>query len=69
MKGLTAAERHVASLAAAGLSNAAIAKRRGTALRTVANQMASVLRKLRICSRHELTAHIPLLAREDDVDR
>jgi DNA-binding CsgD family transcriptional regulator len=66
--GLTAAERDVATLAAAGLSNAAIAMHRGTAIRTVANQMASVLRKLRIGSRHELGAHIALLPRQEGSD-
>jgi DNA-binding CsgD family transcriptional regulator len=65
MRGLTAAERDVATLAAAGLSNAAIATRRGTAIRTVANQMASVLRKLRIGSRHDLPSHSALLAVEE----
>ncbi len=53
---LTAAERQVASDAAAGLSNAAIAKKRGRAVRTIANQLASVYRKLGIASRSELAA-------------
>jgi DNA-binding NarL/FixJ family response regulator len=55
-KPLTAAERHVASLATAGMKNAAIAKHRCTSELTVANQMASILRKLRLRSRCELAA-------------
>jgi DNA-binding NarL/FixJ family response regulator len=51
---LTEAEREVARLAVDGLSNAAIAKQRGTSMRTVANQMASILRKLGVESRREL---------------
>jgi DNA-binding NarL/FixJ family response regulator len=51
---LTPSERDVASLAAAGLSNAGIARCRGTAERTVANQMASILRKLQVPSRYAL---------------
>jgi DNA-binding CsgD family transcriptional regulator len=54
--GLTAAEREVAALAAAGLSNGDIARRRGRAPRTVANQLASVFRKLGVASRAELAA-------------
>ena len=53
---LTPVERHVASLAARGLSNAAIGRQRGKSERTVANQMASVLRKLHVGSRYELAA-------------
>ncbi len=51
---LSVAERHVARLAAEGLSNAEVARVRGTSLRTVANQMASVLRKLGVDSRRQL---------------
>lgn len=51
---LTAAERDVARHVLAGLSNAAIATRRGTSARTVANQLASIYRKLDVCSRAEL---------------
>jgi DNA-binding CsgD family transcriptional regulator len=51
---LSAAEREVASLAARGESNATIAQRRKTSVRTVANQMAAILRKLGINSRDEL---------------
>jgi DNA-binding CsgD family transcriptional regulator len=53
---LTPVERHVASLAARGLSNAAIGRQRGKSERTVANQMASILRKLSVGSRYELAA-------------
>jgi DNA-binding CsgD family transcriptional regulator len=56
--GLTAAEGAVAALAAEGLSNAEIARRRGTALRTVANQMASIFAKLAVGSRHELAIRL-----------
>ena len=51
---LTAAEREVAALALRGLSNRDIAVRRGARERTVANQLASVFRKLGISSRSEL---------------
>ena len=40
----------------AGLANAAIARRRGTSARTVANQVASIFRKLGVQSRAELAA-------------
>jgi DNA-binding CsgD family transcriptional regulator len=43
-----------------GQSNAAIAKARGTHVRTVANQLAALFRKLGVASRAELRA---LLAR------
>ncbi len=52
---LSPAEVEVAQLVVEGLSNAQIARRRGTSVRTVANQMASILRKLELSSRHELT--------------
>jgi DNA-binding NarL/FixJ family response regulator len=51
---LTKAERQVALDAAAGLSNEAIAKKRRRAVRTIANQLASIYRKLGIVSRAEL---------------
>lgn len=51
---LTRAEAEVAELAIAGLSNAEIAEHRGAAVRTVANQVAAVLRKIGVASRHEL---------------
>jgi DNA-binding NarL/FixJ family response regulator len=55
---LTAIERAVARDAIAGLSNAAIAKKRRRAVRTIANQLASVYRKLGVGSRAELAAHL-----------
>jgi DNA-binding NarL/FixJ family response regulator len=55
---LSPAEREVATLAAAGWTNAAISVHRGTSDRTVANQMASIFRKLGVSSRQELAAHI-----------
>lgn len=53
---LPAAEREVAALALQGLSNDDIARARGTSARTVANQLASVYRKLGIGSRLQLFA-------------
>lgn len=58
LSSLTPVEREVATLAASGLSNAAIGQCRGTSERTIANQMASILRKLRIGSRYELAARL-----------
>jgi DNA-binding CsgD family transcriptional regulator len=55
---LTAAESEVAALIIAGRSNAQIAKARGVALRTVANQVASILRKMRVGSRSALLAKL-----------
>ena len=53
---LTAAERSVLEGMLAGLSNAEIAEQRGSSVRTVANQVASVFRKLGVTSRSELAA-------------
>ena len=53
-KTLAPAEREVMSLVLQGLSNAAIARRRSTSARTVANQIASIFRKLGVGSRNEL---------------
>ena len=53
---LTEAERDVALAVARGLSNAEIAKRRSASPRTVANQVASIMRKLDVSSRSELAA-------------
>jgi DNA-binding CsgD family transcriptional regulator len=55
---LTASERAVMALILDGLSNAAIAERRGTSLGTVAKQCASIFRKARVRSRGE---HVALL--------
>jgi len=51
---LTRAERDVALLVLAGKSHDEIAKIRGRATRTIANQVASVFRKLGVASRTEL---------------
>jgi DNA-binding NarL/FixJ family response regulator len=51
---LTRAEISVASAACEGRSNGEIARRRGTSARTVANQLASIFRKLHVNSRSEL---------------
>ena len=53
---LTDAERAVIELAASGLSNAAIARRRRCSPRTVANQLAGAYKKLGVGSRRELRA-------------
>lgn len=53
---LTAAEREVMALILADLSNAEVARRRGTSVRTVANQLQSLFRKLGVNSRAELSA-------------
>ena len=39
-----------------GESNAAIVKERGTSPRTIANQVAALLRQFQVSSRHELVA-------------
>lgn len=52
--GLTAAERDVLARVVRGESNAAIAKGRSTSARTVANQVASLLRKTGARSRFDL---------------
>jgi DNA-binding CsgD family transcriptional regulator len=62
LSALTDAERSVATLAAAGLGNAAIARCRGTSERTVANQMAGIFRKLKVSSRYELASLLALSA-------
>ncbi len=51
---LTAAERDVVRRALSGASNAEIARGRGSSPRTVANQLASIFRKLGIFSRNAL---------------
>jgi DNA-binding NarL/FixJ family response regulator len=51
---LTAAEREVAESVARGASNAQIARERGRSVNTIAKQIASVFRKLRVHSRLEL---------------
>lgn len=51
---LSSAETHVAWLVCDGLSNRDIALERGTAERTVANQVASIFNKLEVCRRFDL---------------
>lgn len=53
---LTNAEREVLRLLEQGLSNAKIAKLRARSVRTIANQVASLLRKTATASRSELVA-------------
>ena len=48
---LTEAESAVALAVVRGLSNAAIADERGAAVRTVANQVAAIMKKLGVSSR------------------
>lgn len=55
---LTAAERGVLSGVLEGHSHRTIAARRHTSLRTIANQVASIFRKLGVHSRRELIARI-----------
>ena len=55
---LTPAEREVALHLLAGSTNADIARRRGSAERTVANQVAAVFSKLQARSRAELAARL-----------
>ncbi len=51
---LTAAEREVAEQVIVGASNQQIASQRGVSVRTIANQLASIYRKLDLRDRHEL---------------
>lgn len=55
-KKLSPAEREVAAFLLDGKSHAEIARSRDVALRTVANQVASLYRKLGVGSRGELVA-------------
>jgi DNA-binding CsgD family transcriptional regulator len=55
---LTDSEREVVQLVAQGLSNEDIGKARGRSARTIANQLASVYRKLGVNSRTELLARL-----------
>lgn len=57
---LTAAERDVARLVIEGLSNAAIAARRSTSIRTVANQLRSIFAKLAVGSRRQLCSRFSI---------
>jgi DNA-binding CsgD family transcriptional regulator len=51
---LSPAERLTALYVSRGLSNREVARRRGVALRTVANQVASILRKAGVGSRADI---------------
>lgn len=51
---LSATEGAILSAIATGESNAEIAKKRGTSPNTVANQVAALLKKFGVSSRHEL---------------
>jgi DNA-binding CsgD family transcriptional regulator len=54
--GLTPGERAVLELILGGQSTSEIARARGTSLRTVANQIAAIYRKVGVRSRRELFA-------------
>jgi predicted ATPase/DNA-binding CsgD family transcriptional regulator len=56
---LTTTEREIAVLAAAGLPNSAIARRRQNSIRTIETHMASVLRKLHLTSRRDIVRYVP----------
>jgi DNA-binding CsgD family transcriptional regulator len=55
---LTPAERQVLLLLMKGRTNDEIARARGTALRTVANQVQAIFKKLGVSSRNELVTHL-----------
>ncbi|WP_327118107.1 LuxR C-terminal-related transcriptional regulator [Nocardia sp. NBC_01730] len=56
---LSTAEQDVATLAAAGWTNTAIAARRGSSFKTVDAQMAAILQKLMIGSREDILVLVP----------
>jgi DNA-binding NarL/FixJ family response regulator len=58
---LTPAEVTVAQLILQGKSNREIAAQRGSTVRTVANQVASLFRKMNVRSRLELVTAAPML--------
>ena len=58
---LTRTEHAIVDALLAGKRNADIGRERGTSPRTVANQVASIFRKLGVCSRPELIAQAALL--------
>jgi DNA-binding NarL/FixJ family response regulator len=58
---LTEAERDVALAVIRGLSNAEIARARHASVRTIANQMAALMKKLEVASRVELAARFDVL--------
>jgi DNA-binding CsgD family transcriptional regulator len=55
---LAPAEREIARAILAGKPNAEIARERGTSPRTVANQVASIFRRLGVGSRAELVERL-----------
>jgi DNA-binding CsgD family transcriptional regulator len=56
LSGLSPTEQEIVHHLVAGCSNAEIAQLRRTSVRTVANQVASVYRKLRVRGRSELSS-------------
>ena len=64
---LTDAEREIVTALLDHQSNAEIARRRGTSVRTVANQVASIFRKLGVKSRGELVGTGALCRGKRDV--
>jgi DNA-binding NarL/FixJ family response regulator len=58
LRDLTSAERQIAERIALGMSNAELARHRGTSERTIANQVRAILRKTGVRSRSELTARL-----------
>lgn len=64
---LTAAESDVLARIACGASNARIAADRGVSVRTVANQVAHLFKKLGASSRYELM-RLVVVRRDHDVD-
>jgi len=58
VRALTRAERRVAVAILSGRTNAEIGRARGTSSRTIANQVASILRKLGVGSRYQLAAKL-----------
>ncbi|MFD0361304.1 LuxR C-terminal-related transcriptional regulator [Nocardia sp. GCM10030253] len=56
---LSTAEQEVATFAAAGWTNTAIAARRGSSFKTVDAQMATIFQKLMITSRADITTLVP----------
>jgi DNA-binding CsgD family transcriptional regulator len=63
--GLTQAEAAVLRLLVAGASNADISRARGTSVRTIANQVASLLRKLGAASRYDLIRRWTLIETDE----
>lgn len=62
---LSLAEREVAALIVRGRSNEQIARARNKSIRTIANQVASAMRKLGVGSRIELSSVLALHRFED----